>query len=638
VREWGVDRIRAWRAFLAALTLLAAGCTGGSHPTPNPSSSVPAAPRGGTLRIVSPELPISSGLEQSVAVDPQKSYFATSWELFRCCLLRSLLAYKGAPTSAGGAILQPDLATSMPAISQDGLTWTFHLRPGIRYAPPLQAIEVTAQDFIRALEREANPMASAGGYSFYYSVIQGFDAYAKGEAESISGLEAPDQMTLRVHLVKPTGDLGERMSLAAAAPIPPNPFDPTAPLGVAEGHDDDDAGFVVATGPYMLEGAADLDFSLPPSQQRPASGFVRGKRIMLVRNPSWDPGSDSLRGAYVDRIEVTIGGTLEDAAAAVDQDRSDLVFYTGPSPQAPLDQVEAYQADPAKGSVSVEPADFVFAVAINLAVPPFDDVHVRKAMNLVLNKTRLQEIRGGPTAGELIGHVALNSLENNLLLSYDPYATPDHAGSVEAARKEMALSRYDRDGDGVCDDAVCSGILALGFDGSVIPSNPELSRQIKRDLEAIGIGLRLRLLPAQKVFARAFDPANHVALVLTFAWAKDYLNASTYFPFLFSAGGIGNGNVSLLGATRSQLRKWGYEGTDIPSVDDRIDSCLVQVGESQRRCWADLDQYLMEQVVPWIPYLSETHAQVVPHRIARYSYDQFADLPALDQIALRPGS
>src|SRR5947207_2657858 len=97
---------------ITALALVAGGCTGGSHPTPNPSSSVPAAPRGGTLRIVSPELPISSGLEQSVAVDPQKSYVSTSWELFRCCLLRSLLAYKGAPTSAGGAILQPDLATS----------------------------------------------------------------------------------------------------------------------------------------------------------------------------------------------------------------------------------------------------------------------------------------------------------------------------------------------------------------------------------------------------------------------------------------------------------------------------------------------------------------------------------------------
>ena len=75
----------------------------------------------------------------------------------------------------------------------------------------------------------------------------------------------------------------------------------------------------------------------------------------------------------------------------------------------------------------------------------------------------------------------------------------------------------------------------------------------------------------------------------------------------------------------------------VPSVDDRIDSCLVELGEAELRCWADLDQYLMEDVVPWVPFASEAHVQVVPSRVVRYSYDQFAILPALDQIALAPG-
>ena len=77
---------------------------------------------------------------------------------------------------------------------------------------------------------------------------------------------------------------------------------------------------------------------------------------------------------------------------------------------------------------------------------------------------------------------------------------------------------------------------------------------------------------------------------------------------------------------------------DVPGVDDRIDACLFELGEAQLRCWANLDQYLMEDVVPWVPTLSDVHVQVIPSRIARYSYDQFGDLPALDQIALRPGT
>ena len=59
-------------------------------------------------------------------------------------------------------MLKPDLAADLPAVSDDGLTYTFTLKPGIHYAPPLQDVEVTAQDFIRALEREADPKASVG--------------------------------------------------------------------------------------------------------------------------------------------------------------------------------------------------------------------------------------------------------------------------------------------------------------------------------------------------------------------------------------------------------------------------------------------------------------------------------------------
>jgi hypothetical protein len=112
-------------------------------------------------------------------------------------------------------------------------------------------------------------------------------------------------------------------------PSPPHPSEPSAPLGVATGHDHDDGGFLVASGPYMVEGSAPLDFSLPPDQQRPESGLIPGKAITMVRNPAWDRDPDGLRGAYVDRIDVSIGGTSEQAAAAIDADRSDIVRAAG---------------------------------------------------------------------------------------------------------------------------------------------------------------------------------------------------------------------------------------------------------------------------------------------------------------------
>ena len=55
----------------------------------------------------------------------------------------------------------------------------------------------------------------------------------------------------------------------------------------------------------------------------------------------------------------------------------------------------------------------------------------------------------------------VNSLENNLLKDYDPYATPNAAGDIEKAKEEMAQSKYDTNQDGVCDAPACSDVLTM---------------------------------------------------------------------------------------------------------------------------------------------------------------------------------
>src|SRR5207302_2921903 len=132
--------------------------------------------------------------------------------------------------------------------------------------------------------------------------IEGFSAYAKGETDSIAGLQTPDSHTLVVRLVTPAGDLAYRMALNYVSPLPALPNQPDAAYGVATGHDDGLTGFIVSSGPYMLEGADKVNFSLPAAGQVGAAGVRAGRSITLVRNPSWSAGNDPLRGAYVDRI------------------------------------------------------------------------------------------------------------------------------------------------------------------------------------------------------------------------------------------------------------------------------------------------------------------------------------------------
>ena len=134
-----------------------------------------------------------------------------------------------------------------------------------------------------------------------------------------------------VKITEPAGDLPWRFAMPATAPIPPNPSDPKAVLGVADGHTTNYGRFLVGTGPYMFEGTDALDFSVPASDQQPVSGYVPGRSMVLVRNPSYDPATDGLRPAYPDRIETTIGGDVADLYNKVETGEVDYVADTAPA-------------------------------------------------------------------------------------------------------------------------------------------------------------------------------------------------------------------------------------------------------------------------------------------------------------------
>src|SRR5438552_5078584 len=184
-----------------AVALVVTACGGAPH-----AARVGATVSGGTLRV---GLTGWAGHEQRntvpgshgrffYALDPQEIRYPPAFELFRCCLLRTLLSYNGRPTGQGGTELRPDLATSLPTVSADGLTWTFHLKHGLHYAPPLQKTEIAAQDVIRAVEREFSPAPGPyrklypnpvlGHYvELYDGVIEGTKAFQQGKTANISG-------------------------------------------------------------------------------------------------------------------------------------------------------------------------------------------------------------------------------------------------------------------------------------------------------------------------------------------------------------------------------------------------------------------------------------------------------------------
>ena len=623
------------------VTLITSACDPASATGTRPT---PGVPRGGILRVV---MPAYNGSEltfptpKADALDPQVKTWLDSAELFRCCLLRTLFSYSGRPARDGGAELRPDLAIGMPEVSADALTWTFRIRPGVRYAPPIDR-EIVAADFVRTMQREARlPNTQAD----IYSVIAGFEQYRTGKTTTISGLETPNPHTLRVRLNQAAGDLPYRFSLSNSAPIPPSP-DPAASYGVATGHDNGYGRFLVASGPYMIKGSPQLDFRAAPDKQRPVSGFVPGAALTLVRNPSWDPATDSLRPAYLDEIRITMGMSRDDAAHIWEGRQADLVWVPSPPFQVQSWLVDKVRANRTLGDVKVDSRDTLRYISMNLAVPPFDDIHVRKAVNYVINKRALIAAYGGDLGALIATHIAPDSLETNALAGYDPYRTVDYRGNLDLAMQEMRQSRYDLDHNGTCGAPQCKHLLALAINSAGNPTVPEflaMATIIADDLSQIGIVLDVQAPPG--VLLLASDPTRKVPLVLTLGGGKSYLNASSVFA-AFASPATSEGGVipcipwcrhTRIGATPDQLRQWGYSVSSVPSVDGRIHECSLS-SNLQAQCWTALDIYLMEKVVPIAPYAEENVVQVIPPRVTNYSFDQFANSPAFDQIAVQPGS
>ena len=567
------------------------------------------------------------------ALDPHRDWPAPydTWELMRCCLARTLLSTNGRSTDLGGARLHPDVAAEMPEVSSDGLTWTFRLRQGLRYAPPLADVEVTAPDFIRSFHRLLAPAYAEDYFPSLFTDIVGAAEYRAGESSTIAGFESPDLHTLVIRLTEPAGDLAARLATPVAIPVPPSPRDPNALNGAADGHDQDYGRFFVSSGPYMIEGAERLDLSLLPDQQEPVAGLVSGWSLSLVPNPSWSPTTDRLRVARHARIELFVRPTLENAIAELKLGTADVLVNTNIDPPVPPEVAAEVAANPELGRVHINESGSIFGASMNLAAPPFDDIHVRRAVSHAINRAAVVDILGGPLRYRVAHHVVPDSMEDNLLLDYRPFGSADETPDLAAARAEMAQSAYDTDGDGMCDAPACSGVFSGVVDDEVLR---QMAESIRSDLAQIGIHLADDY---GDPFEALFDPTLHMALFVGHGWGRDYLSASNFFVGQFYSPVTGGANGSLIGATPEQLAEWGYEATSVPNVDTRVEACVPLAGAAQFECWAALDQHLMENIVAQVPAASGVMPILVSRRVTRYVWDELVTAPSYDQIELAPG-
>ena len=564
------------------------------------------------------------------AFDPTGEYLGTAFGLFSQLLLRNLVTYKHVGGAEGDDIV-PDLA-EIPEPSEDGLTWEFTLKDGVMFGPPLSR-EITSADVEFAFRRIAHePLVAQYGF-YYYGVIEGLDAASPEMPDDITGIETPDDKTVIFRLTAPTGDFLYRLAMPAAAPMPEE---------VAGCYDTagDYGRNLVASGPYMIQGSDEVDASSCDTIE-PISGFDPTKFMKIVRNPDYDPATDDpeTRGAHLDGISIEINSNTDDIFAKVETGDYDGTMGSQP----PKEVEQRYLTDPElQDRMHADPGDRTWYVTMNMLVPPFDDVNVRKAVNQVINKEALQKAWGGPVHGDIATHIMPPTVLDFGGEEYDPYPSPNNAGDVDAAKEFMSQSKYDTDGDGVCDADVCNDIL---FINRTTPPHADMSPPLTQNFAEMGLNVKLRELDTGTAYTTIQTVKNLVPIAANAGWGKDYPDPST-FAVLFHSSGIsceGQINYSELGMTAEQAEECGVAEqfnaleSPPPSVDEEIDACNELLEEERTQCWVDLDKMLMEEVVPWAPYLWGNALTIVGESVTNYEFDQFSGIISLVHISVNNG-
>jgi len=270
-----------------------------------------------------------------------------------------------------GATLLPDLATAIPVPTDDGKTYSFQLRPNLEYS---NGEPVRPADFRRAIERSfliVTPFVGVSG-SLFFSPIVGADACEPVEGELLElcdlskGIVADEaKNTVTFHLREPDPDFLLKLATLYAYPV----REGTPMHGIVDGTME---GAFLGTGPYVVTVSSDLE-------------------VRLERNPhfkAWDPAVRP--DGFPDVITYRFVADAAQRLAMVENEEADYLHVGRPKPDLFRGSQAQYGGQWHIGSVGT------YAVWINTAKPPFDDVRVRRALNLAIDREHMAAVYGGP--------------------------------------------------------------------------------------------------------------------------------------------------------------------------------------------------------------------------------------------------
>ncbi len=501
--------------------MLAAGVAVMALAAPMIAAAQDDAPTGGSM-IVTYNDDVST-------LDPAIGYDWQNWSIIKS-IFDGLMDYE-----PGTTVLVPDLAESYE-LSDDGLTYTFHLRDGITFH---NGRPLTSADIKYSIERAVNPDTLSPGQGFFW-MIEGFDAAAAGEADGLSGIETPDDRTVVIRLSTPNATFLHVMALNFSFAVPREVVEELGP---------DFGRNPVGTGAFKL-----TEWSL-------------GQHLILDRNENYHiPGVPKL-----DRIVFEVG--QDPSVALLRMENGEVDILGDPIPSARF--VEVMENPDYEGRIIEGGQLHTGYLTMNVQMAPFDDVRVRRAVNMAINKDRIVRIVNGRAvpANQPLPPAMPGYAEDYEGYPYDP----------EAAKALLAEAGYP--------DGFDTQLYAMNTD-----PNPRIAQAIQQDLAAVGIRAELLTL-AQSTVIDAGGQPNTAPMIWSggMGWIADFPDPSNFYGPILGCGGAVQGGWNWAWYCNEELDAKAAE------ADAMTDPAR---GEERIALWRDIYLQIMEDA-PWAPIFNE---------------------------------
>ena len=439
-------------------------------------------------------------------LDPAIGYDWQNWSMIKS-LFDGLMDYVPGTTE-----LRPGLAESY-TISEDGMTFTFKLRPGVKFH---NGREMTAEDVKYSLDRVTNPATQSPGAGFFGSIM-GYDAMAGGSATTLDGVTVVDPLTVQIALSRPDATFLHVMALNFASVVPKEAVE-------AEG--DDFGKQPVGTGAFKLE------------------EWTLGQRLVFAKNADyWRAGVP-----YLDTVTFEVGQEPIVALLRLQNGEVDV-----PGDGIPPAKFTEVMGNPEEAARVVEGGQLQTGyITLNVTMPPFDKVEVRQAVNMAINKDRIVQIINGRAVP------ATQPLPPSM-----PGYTEGFAGYPfdPAKAKEM----------------LAAAGLADGFETELFvmntDPNPRIAQAIQQDLAGIGIKASIQSLAQANVIEAGGNGSAPMIWSGGMAWIADFPDPSNFYgPILGCAGAVEGGwNWSkYCNATLDEEATAADSMTDPAKVADRM--------------------------------------------------------------------